>query len=272
MCIYTDRKPKAHKLISPAVAEALQSENLTLKKAMVVIFKALVEARDGGELPAIDGVEWDSDKVANGKSGRALNYIITKEARVDNRISNDEICSYDSDTVGLQCPDSPASQPSTPAAGWLLDTETTTSEPAPVSSSSKKRKSAQYGYSHSNCSSIDMGVTSHIATPTFIDPNLLQPAGGYPPTPPTTGLEQDYLPPVTAAAWTNSPTTGYDMMPYGPAEQERNAAVMQWRATQNHLYQMQMYMADAAGCTDEEKFSRVYATAAYDPSASPQQM
>jgi len=217
MCIYTDRKPKAHKQISPAVAEALQSENLTLKKATVILFKALVEARNGGELPHIDGVDWDSEKVANGKSGRALNYIITQEARVDNRISNEEICSYDSDTQMLDgprtCPDSPSTQaslsPNTATStitiletpSWAYDDESV----APPSA--KKRKSATFPYCHSNSSSVDMSGTTHIPTAaSFIDPGLLQPSGsiGYPPTPPAAAI--DYLSPAAqhdqaAASW-----------------------------------------------------------------------
>ena len=61
-----------------------------------------------------------SGKVANGKSGRALNYIISQQARVDNRISNEEITNYDSDsqmldyTSSRNCPDSPSSRQSSP--------------------------------------------------------------------------------------------------------------------------------------------------------------
>jgi hypothetical protein len=123
MCIYTDRKPPQHKLISPVVAEALQSENLTLKKTTVILYKQLMVASHI-RLPSIDGVDWDSDKVSLGKSGRALNYIISQQAEVDNRISNEEIADYDSDTQTFDsgsrtCPASPSSHQSSPrsAAG-----------------------------------------------------------------------------------------------------------------------------------------------------------
>ncbi|KAI5806329.1 hypothetical protein EDC01DRAFT_626411 [Geopyxis carbonaria] len=217
MCIYTDRKPPQHKLISPAIAEALQSENLTLKKASIIIFRQLMEARNG-EMPKIEGVDWDSEKVASGKSGRALNYIISQEARVDNRITNEEIANYDSDTQMLdsnsrQRPDSPGSRQSSP--------QSTVGDNSPVFWSNsvrfdgsqqvddgceqifpRKRKASRvskYAYSPASESPSSVQANMHVpqsSATTFIDPNLLQPSGSisstfshpHPPTPPT-GLE-----------------------------------------------------------------------------------
>ena len=252
MCIYTDRKPPQHKLISPAyvtyyfacvilqlqpyelhdsrgffifyrVAEALQSENLTLKKATIIIFKQLLEAR-GGELPLIEGVDWASEKVASGKSGRALNYIISQEARVDNRISNEEIANYDSDTQMLDsgsrtCPNSPTSRQSSPqsAAGdasgsvfWSAGSDVGGRQDQHIHALHGNRKAAKYGGVYPTTTTADINVTSvpttmHVPAPSraaFIDPNLLQPTGSigsasrHPPTPPSTLDSLDYLPPA----------------------------------------------------------------------------
>ncbi|KAI5855304.1 hypothetical protein BZA05DRAFT_236614 [Tricharina praecox] len=212
MCIYTDRKPPQHKLISPAVAEALQSENLTLKKATIIIFKQLIEAR-GGQLPVIEGVDWASEKVANGKSGRALNYIISREARVDNRISTEEIANYDSDTQMLDpnsrtCPNSPASRQSSPQStvgdmspafwgGGASGAELQLQQQHSLASH-KKRKATKYGYP--GVAEVDVtAMPAPASASPYLNPGLLSveslaPAFTTPPTPPT-GLDAlDYLP------------------------------------------------------------------------------
>lgn len=80
-------------------------------------------------LPVLEGVDWNSEKVANGKSGRALNYIISQEARVDNRISSDEITNYESDTASHH-EDSPASQHPSPRSTTTTTTTTTSEDPS----------------------------------------------------------------------------------------------------------------------------------------------
>ncbi|CCX16535.1 hypothetical protein FPQ18DRAFT_37833 [Pyronema domesticum] len=225
MCIYTDRKPPQHKLISPAVAEALQSENLTLKKSAIILFKQLLEAQSLS-LPTIDGVDWTSEKVANGKSGRALNYIISQQARVDNRISNEEIVEYDSDTAmhdsnsgSKGCPDSPGSRQSSPqsAAGelnWGVPYDL-----PPQRSQPRSRKMSTHSYGHVSGMEV-AGLTSLVqGIPTsgaYIDPGLLVPpavlgsASNHPPTPPT-GLDGlEYLP-NAQAIWANQQQRFYDM-------------------------------------------------------------
>ena len=199
------------------VAEALQSENLTLRKATIIIFKQLIEAR-GGQLPAIDGVDWASEKVANGKSGRALNYIISQEARVDNRISTEEIANYDSDTQMLDpnsrtCPNSPASRQSSPQstvgdvspAFWGPGTEI---QQLQHSTAYKKRKATRYGYP--GVQEVDITTMPAPAqTSPYLNPGLLQsveslaPAFATPPTPPT-GLDAlDYLSREQQIQWPN---------------------------------------------------------------------
>lgn len=199
-----------------SAAEALQSENLTLKKAVITLYKGLIQARNQ-QIPHIEGVDWESDKVANGKSGRALNYIISEEARVDNRISGEEIASYDSDSQmpdnhandgkQLPCPDSPNSQysysPRSSAAdmGWMYETPQT--EDFDDRQILKKRKSSRYSYSPAAENSVmgtpvdgsnlqEAGLIPRPPGAPFIDPNLLQPSGSIgstfaqPPTPPNT--------------------------------------------------------------------------------------
>ncbi|KAF8541930.1 hypothetical protein BDD12DRAFT_803316 [Trichophaea hybrida] len=217
MCIYTDRKPPQHKLISPAVADALQSENLTLKKATIIIFKQLMDAQ-GGDLPTVEGVDWASEKVANGKSGRALNYIISQQARVDNRISNEEIANYDSDTQMLDssssrtCPGSPASRQSSPqsaagdSAGAFWDAGIAQQQQHAAALQRNHRKVAKYG-GYTNVTDVNITsipTTMHVHSPStaaYIDPNLLQPTGSigsasnHPPTPPTALDSLDMFPP-----------------------------------------------------------------------------
>jgi len=206
MCIYTDRKPPQHKLISPAVAEALQSENLTLKKATIIIFKQLMQAQHG-ELPKISGVDWNSEKVGNGKSGRALNHII-QEAGVDNRISNEEILNYDSDTQmleggGRQAPDSPASRQSTPrhsppAQSASSDTSYQYWNPSfeNLQQPENQQLHAQFTKTRLSKHHTKTRVPQSPTAAPFIDPNLLQPGYENPPTPPTGFDSMDYLPAV----------------------------------------------------------------------------
>jgi hypothetical protein len=207
------------------VAEALQSENLTLKKSAIILFKQLLEAQSLS-LPTIDGVDWTSEKVANGKSGRALNYIISQQARVDNRISNEEIVEYDSDTAmhdsnsgSKGCPDSPGSRQSSPqsAAGelnWGVPYEL-----PPQQSQPRSRKMSTHSYGHVSGMEV-AGLTSLVqGIPTsgaYIDPGLLVPlavlgsASNHPPTPPT-GLDGlEYLP-NAQAIWANQQQRFYDM-------------------------------------------------------------
>ncbi|KAA8906527.1 hypothetical protein FN846DRAFT_890148 [Sphaerosporella brunnea] len=215
MCIYTDRKPPQHKLISPAVAEALQSENLTLKKATIILFKQLMVAQ-GGKLPAIEGVDWNSEKVANGKSGRALNYIISQQAKVDNRISNEEITSYDSDTQMLDssrtCPNSPGSRQSSPqsTAGelWNSGYEITQQQQPPEPDHKKRNtQNTKFGYPGMPATGVTGDIIPATSAP-FIDPGLLQPTGAigsafnHPPTPPT-GCDALDLMPAGPIQWTN---------------------------------------------------------------------
>jgi len=209
------------------VAEALQSENLTLKKAAIIIFKQLIEAR-GGQLPAIDGVDWASEKAANGKSGRALNYIISQEARVDNRISTEEIANYDSDTQMLDpnsrtCPNSPASRQSSPQstvgdispAFWGPGPGAEYQQQQQQLASHKKRKATKYGYP--SVPEVDVAAAAAAAAAAmsapqsaspYLNPGLLSveslaPAFATPPTPPT-GLDTlDYLPREQQLQWSS---------------------------------------------------------------------
>jgi hypothetical protein len=198
------------------VAEALQSENLTLKKAAIIIFKQLMEAQNG-KLPTIEGVDWASEKVANGKSGRALNYIISQQAKVDNRISNEEIISYDSDSQMLDpsrtCPNSPGSQQSSPqsTAGelWGSAFDITQQQPEHSHVHRKKRKATntKFGYPGMPDTSVTGDIIPTAGTP-FIDPGLLQPTGSIgsaftnPPTPPTGCDTLDFMP-QSQAQWPN---------------------------------------------------------------------
>lgn len=249
-----------------SVAEALQSENLTLKKAAIVIFKQLMDAQNGN-LPIIDGVDWSSDKVASGKSGRALNYIISQQARVDNRISNEEITNYESDSQMLDStssrngPDSPSSRQSSPqsTAGdtgsyWNGGFEITQEQYNHVQH--KKRKSLKYDYPGSS----DASSIQAISSGAFIDPNVLQSIGSTfnnPPTPPTALDGMDYLPPGQLQ-WPNQqqqPTRFYEDERYtlqryseaaqsvrGPAgEVPCDSGSMPWGAVGPEFYQ---YMAE----------------------------
>jgi len=173
----------------------------------------------GGDLPMVEGVDWASEKVANGKSGRALNYIISQQARVDNRISNEEIANYDSDTQMLDssssrtCPGSPTSRQSSPqsAAGepvgafWNVGCEITPQQQHAAALQRNHRKVAKYG-GYTNVTDVNITsipTTMHVHSPStaaYIDPNLLQPTGSigsasnHPPTPPTVLDSLDMFP------------------------------------------------------------------------------
>jgi hypothetical protein len=255
MCIYTDRKPPQHKLISPAVAEALQSENLTLKKATIIIFKQLMEARNG-KLPEIEGVDWESEKVANGKSGRALNHIITQEARVDNRISNEEITNYDSDTQMLDssnlrsCPDSPHSHQSSPMSSTLDVSTMYLDGPAfeqPQQTTlpkgqhrHKKRKSTGYEFSDFTETVVTTASMSLPQTPVapYMDNGMLQP-------PPLVRLDFSYPP---------TPPMGMDPLNYASGSTPIDDGQIQWSGEPQNMNQTRFFH-DGSFVLQEQRYS-----------------
>lgn len=158
--------------------------------------------RENAGLPDINGVDWDSEKVTSGKSGRALNHII-QQAGVDNRISNEEIMNYDSDSHDGRQPDSPKSRGSSPnsiagdrvGAGWAYE------QSAAEAPRQKRTRTSKTAYPAPTAPQYrpesDPRLVQNSAA--FIDPNLLQPAIGSmfsqtPPTPPTGFDTMDFLP------------------------------------------------------------------------------
>jgi hypothetical protein len=136
-----------------------------------------------------------------------LNYIISQQAKVDNRISNEEITSYDSDTQMLDSsrgPNSPGSRQSSPQsnAGELYSGFEVTQqqqqrplEHSYVHHKMRKAPNSSFGYPETSCNGDIIPTT---ATAPFIDPGLLQPSGSiasaYPPTPPTGSENLDFMP------------------------------------------------------------------------------
>jgi hypothetical protein len=149
-----------------------------------------------------------------------LNYIISQQAKVDNRISNEEITSYDSDTQMLdsaKSPNSPGSRQSSPqstageigysgfeiAQQQLLQQQQRPLEHSHVHHKMRKAPNPNFAYPETSVSSDIIPTTA--AAP-FIDPGLLQPSGSigsaYPPTPPTGSETIDFMP-QGQAQWPN---------------------------------------------------------------------